>query len=64
MIIPFKVTGVSKNYVIGFSGAFALKRSDYGIGTTWKHTTDDNFIADDIEIHVDFWTRKPKKPAD
>jgi polyisoprenoid-binding protein YceI len=58
--IPFKVTGVSKNYVIGFSGQFTLKRSDYTVGTTWKHTTDDHFIADDIDVHVDFWTRKPK----
>lgn len=61
MEIPFNVTGVRKNYVIGFSGAFKLKRSDYGIGTNWKHTTDDKFIGDEIEIHVDFWTRKPKK---
>lgn len=60
IVIPFRVTGVSKNYVIGFSGAFNLKRSDYGIGTSWKHTTDDKFIADDIEVHIDFWTRKPR----
>jgi len=59
--IPFAVTGVRKNYVIGFSGRFKLKRSDYGIGTNWKHTTDDKFIGDEIEIHVDFWTRKSKK---
>lgn len=59
--IPFTVTGVRKNYVIGFSGAWKLKRSDYGIGTNWKHTTDDKFIGDEIEVHIDFWTRKSKK---
>jgi polyisoprenoid-binding protein YceI len=59
--IPFTVTGVRKNYVIGFSGVLKLKRSDYAIGTNWKHTTDDKFIGDEIEVHIDFWTRKSKK---
>jgi len=59
--IPFTVTDVRPNYIMGFSGIFHIKRSDYNVGTTWKHTTDDHFIADDIEVHIDFWTRKPRK---
>jgi polyisoprenoid-binding protein YceI len=58
--IPFKVTGKSGEDVIGFSSRYSIKRSDFGVGTEWKHTTDDNFIGNEIGIEIDFWTKKAK----
>ena len=58
--IPFVLTGKSSETVMGFSARCSLKRSDYGVGTEWKHTTIDNFIGDEIGVEIDFWTRKPR----
>lgn len=59
--LPFRITGKKTDDVIGFSCRYTVKRSDFGVGTTWKHTTDDNFIGDDIGVEIDFWTKKPRK---
>ena len=61
MSLPFKITGKKSENVIGFSCRHTIKRSDFGVGTTWKHTTDDKFIADEIGVEIDFWTRRPRK---
>ena len=58
--LPFRVTGVSGMNTIGFSCRYTLRRSDYGLGTTWKHTTDDKFLSEEVDILIDFWTKKVK----
>lgn len=58
--IPFLITGKSGEDIIGFSARYSIKRTDFGIGTEWKHTTDDNFIGNEIGVEIDFWTKKPK----
>lgn len=57
---PFKVNGKSGNYTYGISSRLTLKRSDYGVGTEFKHTSIENFLSDDIAIEIDFWTKKRK----
>ena len=59
--IPFRITGQSSETVIGFSARTSIKRSDFGVGTEWKHTTDDHFISDEIGVEIDFWTKKPRE---
>lgn len=59
--LPFKVTGMDGDDVIGFSSRYELKRSDFGVGTEFKHTTEDNFIGNDIGIEIDFWTKRAKQ---
>lgn len=59
--LPFTITERRDETTIGFRCRTSLRRSDYGVGTTFKHTTDDNFIADDIGIEIDFWTKKAKR---
>ncbi len=58
--LPFSVTEWRTDTVIGFRSRTSLLRSDYGVGTTFKHTTDDHFISDEIGIEIDFWTKRPK----
>ncbi len=60
--LPFKITGMDGDDIIGFSSRYNLKRSDFAIGTNFKHTTEDNFISNDIGIEIDFWTKKAKGP--
>ena len=59
--LPFQITGTDGEGVIGFTSRYSLKRSDFGVGTDFKHTTDDNFIGNDIGIEIDFWTKKFKE---
>jgi polyisoprenoid-binding protein YceI len=58
--LPFRLTGQSGEDVIGFSSRYSIKRTDFRVGTEWKHTTDDNFIGNEIGVEIDFWTKKPK----
>jgi polyisoprenoid-binding protein YceI len=58
--LPFKITGKKGEDVIGFSSRYTIKRSDFGVGTEWKHTLDDKFIGDEIGVEIDFWTKKAK----
>ncbi|MEQ9165006.1 MAG: YceI family protein [Fulvivirga sp.] len=58
--LPFRITGQNGEDVIGFSSRYTIKRTDFGVGTEWKHTTDDNFIGNEIGVEIDFWTKKPK----
>lgn len=58
--LPFTLTGRKDNGVIGFRCRTKIKRSDFGVGTAFKHTTDDKFIGDEVAIEIDFWTRKPR----
>jgi len=58
--LPFRITGQKGEDVIGFSSRYTLKRSEFGVGTEWKHTLDDKFIGDEIGVEIDFWTRRLK----
>jgi polyisoprenoid-binding protein YceI len=59
--LQFRITGKQTDDVIGFSSRCTIKRSEFGVGTNWKHTTDDNFIEDEIAVEIDFWTKRAKK---
>lgn len=59
--LPFTITERRNETTIGFRCRTSLRRTDYGVGTTFKHTTDDQFIADEIGIEIDFWTKKAKQ---
>lgn len=58
--LPFTITGKHGDTIIGIRSRTSIKRSDYRLGTTFKHTTDDNFIGDEIGVEIDFWTKKSK----
>ena len=59
VIIPFEVTKLGETQV-AVSIKWLLNRKDYGIGSNFKHTSIKNFIADEIGIEIDFWTRRAK----
>ncbi len=58
--LPFMITEKRTETVIGFRSRTTIKRSDFGVGSNFKHTTDDNFIGDTIGVEIDFWTKKSK----
>ena len=59
--MPFKYTGSSGKNTLGFSIQWTLNRQDYGVGSEFKHTTMKEFLGNNVEIQINFWTRKLKK---
>lgn len=59
--VPFTITGVDGENTIGLSAKLTLNRIDYGVGTDFEHSAIDNFLADNINIEIDFWTKKRKE---
>lgn len=58
--LPFTITE-RRDDTIGFRCRTSLRRTDFNVGITFKHTTDDNFIGDEIGVEIDFWTKKAKR---
>ncbi|OJJ14960.1 hypothetical protein BKI52_41135 [marine bacterium AO1-C] len=59
--IPFKYTGKSGKNTLGFSIRWSINRQVYGVGSEFKHTTMKEFLGNNVEIQIDFWTKKMKK---
>jgi len=59
--IPFKYTGKSGKNTLGFSIRWNVNRQVYGVGSEFKHTTMKEFLGNNVEIQIDFWTKKSKK---
>jgi polyisoprenoid-binding protein YceI len=57
--LPFEIRKVDGN-TMGFRCRTTINRLDYGIGTSWQHSAIPDFLANEIEVEIDFWTRKAK----
>jgi len=58
--LPFEVTGIDGN-AIGVKIRSSLNRIDFGVGAEFEHTDIPNFIANDILLEIDFWTKRDKR---
>ncbi len=43
--------------VLGVSISATVDRQDWGIGSGWRHDAIPNFIADEVVIEIDMWTK-------
>ena len=59
IVLPFQVVKVQGNS-IAFKIRTSINRIDYGVGASFQHTSEDNFLAEDIQVEIDFWTKKRK----
>lgn len=60
--LPFEVLGQDGN-TIGVQIRTKINRMDYGVGANFKHTSMPNFLAKEIEVEINFWTKKDKRKA-
>ena len=56
--LPFTITGMIGDEVIGFASRYSLLRSAYNIGNEYRHAKYENFINNEIGIEINFWTRR------
>lgn len=57
--LPFQLIKADGN-TIGFSSRTSVLRSDYGVGSSFKHDAMPEFLSDEIQVKIDFWTKKRK----
>lgn len=57
---PIKITGRDGDNTVGFSSRLTLNRIEFGVGSEFKHTSIKDFISDNIQVEIDFWTKKKK----
>ena len=57
--LPFESIKIDGN-TIGLRSRSSLNRHDYKIASDFKHSSMPNFLADSIDIEIDFWTKKRK----
>lgn len=60
MSIPFKVLSEDKN-TLGIEIRTTIDRQEFGVGSEFKHTSIPNFLADEIPVRINFWTKKDKR---
>lgn len=58
--LPFKLVYAEGN-TLGFEIRTQLNRMDYGVGAEFEHTGIDNFLAEEVDLRINFWTRKAKE---
>lgn len=61
--LPFEVLGQEGNS-IGIQIRSTLNRLDYGVGSNFKHTSMPNFLAKEVEVEINFWTKRDKRKGD
>lgn len=61
--LPFEVLGQEGNS-IGIQIRSTLNRLDYGVGSNFKHTNMPNFLAKEVEVEINFWTKRDKRKTD
>lgn len=57
--LPFTIIKKDGN-TIGFKIRTSINRLEYGVGSGFSHTSMDDFLAANIQVEIDFWTRKKK----
>lgn len=58
--LPFEIMGYDGKSV-GVQIRTKLNRLDYGVGSNFKHTTTPNFLAKEIDVEINFWTKRDKR---
>ncbi len=59
--LPFAVTKQDGN-TIGFACETKVNRIEYGVGKDFVHSSIEQFLADEVDVQIYFWTRKKKAP--
>ena len=60
IVLPFQIVKMDGN-TIGFSSRTDLNRLDYGVGAGFEHSSMPDFLANTIQVEIDFWTRRRKE---
>ena len=60
IILPFQLIKMDGN-TFGIRSELTIKRLDYDVGSGFAHTSMPNFLSNQIDVEIFFWTRKRKE---
>lgn len=58
--LPFQIIKMDGN-TIGFKSRMTINRMDYGVGADFAHSAMPGFLSENIQVEIDFWTKKRKE---
>ncbi|MEJ0033436.1 MAG: YceI family protein [Bacteroidota bacterium] len=62
VLLPFEITAYSpEKGLVALKLRSKLNRKEFGVGNNFKHTLIENFLADDINLEINLWTKKDKR---
>jgi len=62
--LPFRVTVVDWEEgapLLGLAAELSLNRTDFGVGTDWRHTLIPGFLGEEVKIEIFLWTKRGKR---
>ena len=62
--LPFRVTAVDweeEAPLLGLAAEFPMNRTDFGVGTDWRHTLIPNFLGEEVQVEIFLWTKRGKR---
>lgn len=59
ILLPFEMVKQDGN-TIGFRSETVINRIDYGVAADFQHTSMPDFLSEEIEVSIYFWTKKKK----
>lgn len=59
MSLPFELVSAVGN-TLAFRIRIKINRLDYGVGTKWQHSLIPDFLSKEVDVEIDFWTKKAK----
>ena len=60
IVLPFEIVKIDGN-TVGIRSRTTLNRLDYGVGGGFNHSSMPDFLAPEIQVEIDFWTRKKRE---
>jgi polyisoprenoid-binding protein YceI len=60
VVVPFRKTALEwkdGRPLLGVAGELKLARSEYGVGTGWRHSVIENFLGDEVGVEFFLWTK-------
>ena len=59
IVLPLQIIKIDGN-TVGLRSRTSVNRLDYDVAADFKHDAMPNFLANEIQIEIDFWTKKRK----
>lgn len=59
--LPFRLTAVDweeEAPLLGLAAELSLNRTDFRVGTDWRHTLIPNFLGEEVQVEIFLWTKR------
>ena len=62
--LPFRITAVDweeEAPLLGFAAELSLNRTEFGVGTDWRHRLIPHFLGEEVRVEIFLWTKRGKR---